>query len=203
MFALTVDQVGSRSDVDRVADVLAGATRWREGGAVLGPDRTAGDEFQLLYRDAGAALTAALGLTRDGRWTVGLGVGEVHHPLPATTREATGTALAAARQAVDAAKRSPFRLVVAAAEAPRAAADATALVHLLLEVRGRRSPEGWAVADLLAQGLSQAEVAERQGVTPQAISQRARAGGVRTEDAALPALVRVLDALDQEVGGRR
>ena len=203
MFVLTVDQVGSRSDVDRVQEVLADAARWRRRGVVLGPDRTAGDEFQLVLPDAADALACALDLNRDGRWSTGLGVGSVRRPLPATTREATGDAFSAAREAVDAAKRTPYRLVVAAARAPRSAADVTALLHLLLDVRARRSPEGWAVADLLAEGLSQAEVAERQGVTPQAISQRARAGGLRAEDAALPALQRLLAALDEEVGGRR
>ncbi len=199
---LTVDQVGSRSDVDRVAPLLEEGSLLRRG-ALLGPDRTAGDEFQLVHGDAGRALTTALALTRDGRWSVGLGVGDVRVPLPRTTREATGDAFTAARTAVDAAKRTPFRLVVAAVDAPVAAGDVTALLHLLLEVRLRRSPEGWAVADLLAEGLSQTEVAERQGVTPQAISQRARTAGLRTEDAALPALVRRLEALDREVGGSR
>ena len=200
---LTVDQVGSRADADRVTGVLDDGASWRDRGVVLGPDRTAGDEFQLVLTDAGPALAAALRLTREGRWSVGMGVGPVRLPLPATTREATGDAFSAAREAVDAAKRTPLRMVVATVAARRSAADVTALVHLLLEVRARRSPEGWAVADLLAEGLSQAEAAERQGVTPQAISQRARAAGLRAEDAALPALERVLAALDREVGGRR
>lgn len=195
MFVLTVDQVGSRREADRVAAVEADAAHWADEGAVRGPDRTAGDEFQLLFADADAALRAVLRLTRDGRWSVGVGVGEVASPLPATTREAQGPAFGAARAAVDAAKRAQHRAVVAADDA-EAAADLTALLQLLLEVRARRSAEGWAVADRIAEGRTQAEVAEAEGVTPQAVSQRARTAGLRLEEAAVPALTRLLARLD-------
>lgn len=195
MFALTVDQVDSRHRADRVAGIVADAAGWRERGAVLGPDRTAGDEFQLLFRRARPALDAALLLTREGGWSVGIGVGAVDEPLPATTREATGPALAAAREAVEAAKRAPERLVVIGADAERSA-GATAVLGLLVDLRARRSPEGWAVADLLAEGLPQHRIAERLGVTPQAISLRARAAGTRLELAALPAAARELAALE-------
>ena len=60
MIVLTVDQVDSRHGTDLVQGVLDGASRLREHGAVLGPDRTAGDEFQLVFRDARAALGTAL-----------------------------------------------------------------------------------------------------------------------------------------------
>lgn len=195
MFVLTVDQIGSRKEPDRVAAVEADAARWRADGAVRGPDRTAGDEFQLLFADARAALRAVLRLTRDGRWSVGIGVGEVVSPLPATTREAQGPAFGAARVAVNAAKRAQHRAVVAADDA-EAAADLTALLQLLLDVRARRSAEGWAVADRIAEGRTQADVAEAEGVTPQAVSQRARAAGLRLEEAAVPALTRLLARLD-------
>jgi hypothetical protein len=196
MFTLTVDQIDSRGTAeDAVAPILADRAAWRARGAVLGPDRTAGDEFQLVYEDAASALTAALLLRRSGPWSVGIGVGEVETPLPATTGAGRGEAFVAARAAVDAAKRSPHRLAVAATDAERAE-GVTALIGLLLEVRSRRSPEGWEVADLLADGLSQVAIAERLGVTPQAISLRARAAAVRLEREALPALERALGDLD-------
>jgi hypothetical protein len=196
VFVMTVDQVGSRRGADRVAAILADRDAWRARGALLGPDRTAGDEFQLLFDDAGATLDAVLRLTRDGGWSVGVGVGGVETPLPDTTGAARGPAFVAARDAVEAAKRAPRRLVVAADDAD-AAAGVTALVGLLLEVRARRSAEGWEVADLLHAGLSQARIAQRLHVTPQAISLRARAAAVRLEQDAVPALVAALGALDQ------
>jgi hypothetical protein len=196
MYVLTVDQIDSReSDVDGVAPILAGRATWREVGAVLGPDRTAGDEFQLVFDAAGGALDAALRLRRTGTWRVGIGVGEVQTPLPATTGAGRGSAFVAARWAVDAAKRSPHLLAVAAPD-EAGAAGVSALIGLLLEIRSRRSPEGWQVADLMSAGLSQAAVAERLGVTPQAISLRARAAGIRLERDAMPALERALADLD-------
>jgi hypothetical protein len=196
MFVLTVDQIDSRgTEDDAVASILTARADWRERGAVLGPDRTAGDEFQLVFADAAPALDAALRLRRDGSWSVGIGVGGIRTPLPGTTGAARGDAFLTARVAVDAAKRAPHHLAVAGPDAS-AAAGVTALIGLLLEVRARRSAEGWQVADLLAAGLSQAGVAERLGVTPQAISLRARAAAVRLERDALPALVGALSALD-------
>lgn len=195
MFVLTVDQVDSRhAPTDAVAPILAERDAWREAGAVLGPDRTAGDEFQAVFEDAGAALETALRLRRDGGWSVGIGVGDVRSPLPDTTGEATGTAFLAARAAVEAAKRAPHRLAVVAPD-EAAAEGVTALIGLLLELRSRRSAEGWEVADLAEQGLTQAAMAERLGVTPQAISLRSRAAGVRLDREAVPALVRDLAAL--------
>lgn len=196
MFVLTVDQIDSReSDVDGVTPILADRETWREAGAVLGPDRTAGDEFQLVFDAASGALDAALRLRRTGTWSVGIGVGEVQTPLPATTGAGRGSAFLAARAAVDAAKRSPHHLAVGAPDEARAA-GVSALIGLLLEIRSRRSPEGWQVADLMAAGLSQAAVAERLGVTPQAISLRARSAAIRLERDAMPALVGALGDLD-------
>ncbi|MGN6446802.1 DNA-binding protein [Amnibacterium sp.] len=196
MFVLTVDQVDSRrSDEDAVAPILAARDDWRERGAVLGPDRTAGDEFQLLYATAAPALDAALRLHRTGLWSIGIGVGAVVVPLPSSTGAGRGDAFVSARAAVESAKRSPNRLAVAAADT-RAARGDGALIGLLLEVRSRRTPEGWEVADLVEEGLSQAAIAERLGVTPQAISLRVRAAAVRLERDAVPALEQVLAELD-------
>lgn len=196
MFVLTIDQIDSRaSDTDAVAPILADRTGWRERGAVLGPDRTAGDEFQLVFEDSARALDAALHLRRDGRWSVGIGVGEVRTPLAATTGAAGGAAFLAARAAVDAAKRAAHHLAVAGA-GERIDEGVSALIGLLLEVRARRSREGWEVADLLAEGLSQAGIAERLGVSPQAISLRARTAAIRLERDAIPALAAALAGLD-------
>jgi len=60
-----------------------------------------------------------------------------------------GIGEAVARELVGAGMR------VAVTGRTQAAADAEALVRLLVELRDRRSPEGWEVHDLLADGLSQ------------------------------------------------
>lgn len=202
MLVLTVDQVDSRHSEDAVGPLLPRLTaRWGDA-LLLGPDRTAGDEFQMVLSDPGAALDIVLELTRTEGWSVGLGVGDVALPLPSTTREAVGTAFVAARTAVERAKKAAHRFAIAAetATGPLSADDVEALAALLLEVRARRSPEGWAVADRLAGGTSQTDVARELGITPQAVSLRAKAAGLRLEERAVPALVRALGLLDD--GGR-
>jgi hypothetical protein len=165
---------------------------------VLGPDRTAGDEFEVVVGDAPAALRLALHLSRLRTWSVGVGVGPVELPLPATAREAAGDAFVLAREAVDRAKRRPHRFALAAGPGggPLGGDDVEALVDLLLALRDRRSEEGWEVADLLESEGSQVAVAARLGVTPQAVSLRARAAGLREELDALPAITALLAALD-------
>ncbi|MES1169461.1 MAG: DNA-binding protein, partial [Leifsonia sp.] len=113
MFAITADQVGSRNDADLVDDGLALVSRVGGDRLALPPDRTAGDELQVLTPDAGAALGLVLALARDHHWHVGLGVGEVREPLPDATRAAAGTALIRARDAVESAKKRPTRVAVA------------------------------------------------------------------------------------------
>src|SRR3712207_3965666 len=98
MFVLTVDQVDSRHQEDRVAGALDQVRRNAGERLALPPDRSAGDEFQLLTADARTALDLTLALTRGGGWSVGLGVGSVREPLPASVREATGPAFIAARE---------------------------------------------------------------------------------------------------------
>ncbi|BDZ47547.1 DNA-binding protein [Naasia aerilata] len=153
-----------------------------------------------MTASASTALDAALALARTGHWSVGLGVGTVRMPLPTTVREASGPAFIAARAAVDAAKKAAHRFWLAA-EA-RGLLDDTqvrALIELVLTVRSRRSEEGWAVVDLLREGHNQASAAARLGITPQAVSLRLSAAHWRVEEAALPALVLLLEDLDRGV----
>ncbi len=195
MFVLTADQVDSRSSADRVAAMIdflnAGPLR-----PVLKADRTAGDELQILVADGSDALTVILHLTRTGQWSVGCGTGAVSTPLPGNIREATGSAFIAARKAVDRAKKRQTRFALESEPVTPEAADGEALIDLLLALRARRSPEGWELYDLLyGTDLTQADAAARLGISPQAVSLRARAGELRTEQAAREPLARILDQL--------
>lgn len=220
MFVVTADQKGSRSDVDRAASVLEDLNRRFDGVTELPVDRTAGDEVQALLAGASDALAMVLDLTRREHWSVGLGIGRVRTPLPADTRAATGDAFIAARDAVDAAKRSPTRFALAvegiphpapgtagtaargdAGRDPGGAADVSpdeveALITLLLLARDRRTEQGWEVVDRMASGGTQRDVAAALGITPQAVSTRLRTTGWRTEQAALPGLAKLLQRLD-------
>jgi hypothetical protein len=200
MFVITADQVGSR----RTADLVAGALTDIQGA--LGPrlalpaDRTAGDELQAVTSDARTALELVLRLSREGRWSVGCGIGAVDG-LAESTRASTGPAFVAARDAVEAAKKSRTRLSVRGGVDSLGSAAIEPLADLLLLLRARRSEPGWELADLLGTGLTQADAAQQLGITPQAASQRARAAEIAAEAAAVPALVRLLELADAPTAG--
>lgn len=198
MFVIIADQIDSRHHDDRVAGAL-GDLHDRFGATlVLPPERTAGDELQLLTADAETALEAALLLLRDEHWRVGLGLGVVRAPLPSSVREARGPAFVAARTAVEAAEKRPTRCAVRGpADEDETVADLGALVDLLLTQRARWSEQGWEMHDLLEGGDTQADAAERIGITPQAASKRARAAGLKLDADARAALARLLAAADR------
>jgi hypothetical protein len=199
VFVVTVDQVDSRAHDDLVGRAVRDVTVTYADTLVLPAERTAGDEFQVAVDDAGAVLDIVRELTRAGSWSVGVGVGGVRHPLPASTREATGDAYYAARAAVDRAKKAPTRFALETAadegEAADLAHDCEALIDLLLSLRERRTDGGWEIADLLASGMSQKQAAEALGITASAASLRIRAAGIRLEDRSVVALRRLLDRL--------
>ncbi|MFO7690240.1 MAG: DNA-binding protein [Cryobacterium sp.] len=75
--------------------------------------------------------------------------------------------------------------------------EVEALISLLLLLRHRRSPEGWEATDLLEQGLPQVEIAGILGISTAAVSQRVKSALWRADEAARPALVRLLGNLDR------
>jgi hypothetical protein len=193
MFVVTADQKGSRSSADLVPAALAAIGRLDTASRVLlGPERTVGDELQLVTADARATLDVVLLLARERRWSVGVGAGAVEEPLSDSVRASRGVAFVRAREAVDRAKRSTTRVAIeSAGDVPRV----EPLIGLLVDLRDRRSPKGWEVDDLLAAGLSQREAAERLGITESAVSLRAKTAGVHLERDAREALVPLLDAV--------
>jgi hypothetical protein len=194
MYVITSDQRDSRTTADLVPAALAAVGTYARPGLSLPPERTAGDEVQVAVADADSLLAIVLDLTRTGRWSVGVGVGEVESPLPESVRAARGDAFVNARDAVDRAKKASTRVAITASDG---GADAEALVRLLVELRDRRTTEGWEVYDLLAEGMTQREAAAQLGITEGAVSLRVKSAGLRTEEAAVPALIRVLARLDE------
>ncbi|HEY4226234.1 MAG TPA: DNA-binding protein [Pseudolysinimonas sp.] len=201
MFAITADQVDSRHGDDLVAGALLELADLGGARLLLPPDRSAGDELQVATVDAGTALRLLLHLTKTGAWSVGMGVGEVRRPIPDVTRAITGPAFELARTAVESAKKRPSRFALGIEEGRHPdAATLEPLIDLLLQLRARRTPEGWELFDLLDHGLTQAEAASRLGITPQAISLRAQAAQLRTEFAAHQALVTLLTDAGDRIG---
>lgn len=205
MFVITADQVDSRNDRDRAGELVEQLTDRFPGAFLLPPDQTSGDEIQMLLADAADCLDVILAIQRTNHWSIGLGVGAVRTPLPAATRQASGGAFIAARDAVTRAKRTDARFALSmdgAADADTGtrsavtATDVEALVSMLLLVRRRRSAEGWEVVDLLTAGRSQAQAAARLGISTAAVSQRVKSALWRVEEAGRPALVKLLATLD-------
>jgi hypothetical protein len=175
---LTVDQRGStrQSAPDRVPEALSGLAGLAGATLLRSFERTAGDEFQGVL-DAPAALAPVVErLLRDDAWNIGVGVGTVDEPLPESTRAGRGPAYVHARDAVTAAKSSPWRLRVEG-DAAEVRALETAL-WLWAALLSRRTRRGWEVADLVDAGLRYDEVADRLGITQSAVSQRAQAAGI-------------------------
>lgn len=197
MYAVTVDQVGSRSHDDRVEQAIDVVRTASEGHVVLPPERTAGDEFQFLLDDAETLLDVVFALARTDGWSIGIGIGDVEEPVPSSTRAARGDAFVQARAAVDRAKDVPEHLALEVAPGRRlGTADVEPLVAQTVRARRRRSREGWELADLLRAGHSRTEAAEVLGVTPQAVAKRWLAADLRSDDAVHAALARLLTEAD-------
>lgn len=170
---LTIDQRDSRRDRDRVEDLLTALAELAAfpSGAVLAFERTAGDEVQGMLGSAEAVLDVATLTSREGHWSIGVGLGSVNQPLPSSTRSAGGPAFERARVALDRAKGTP-ELIALEGPDPRSAGHAETALAVLGDLLLRRSEQGWAAADLMAAGLTQSATAQRLGVSKQAVSQR-------------------------------
>lgn len=177
-FVLTADQIASRRHEDAVPGALA-ALASLDPAPLLGFERTVGDEIQALTDDPATVVAAVLTLTRLDGWRIGIGLGAVEAPVPASTREARGPAYVAAREALGAARNSPTDLALRAAGTvgadpyrEAAVTDAETALILLRWVVQRRTPEGWELLDLLAADPVSRHAAATLGISPSAVSQR-------------------------------
>ncbi len=170
MYVMTIDQRGSTGDIDRVPGLLKELSALSTAGRF---ERSVGDEVQGVVERADEVVEIALHALRSGRWYVGIGVGEVDLPLPASPREGSGPAFVAARTAVDRAKGAaahvPLAVVAgrgrrrasatvsaaAAADADhgfreaKACANAEAVLRLIGRLVQDRTAAQWKVLDVL------------------------------------------------------
>src|SRR6478609_5986545 len=110
MYVMTIDQRGSSTDIDRVPGLLAELKGLSTAGRF---ERSVGDEVQGVVERPEEVVEIALHALRSGRWYVGIGVGEVDQPLPASPREGSGSAFVAARAAVERAKAAAAHVPLA------------------------------------------------------------------------------------------
>lgn len=185
------DVVDSRHYADRaalhrtVSDALAGVT----GGAVRPPAFTVGDEFQGSYRTVGAAIDAALalrlavGASADIRFGVGWGTVTMlddhieDGPGWWSAREAIEWVAGAQRQPTTATLRTAYRSGVPGGPDPGAVNAALLCRDQLLgslDARSLRLFRG------LLNGTTKKELAELEGISPSAVSQRSVRDGLDT-----------------------
>lgn len=204
MFVLTVDQRGSRRDVDRVQDLVDAMNtdpmNTDEGHAhstrLVRPfQRTAGDEVQAVVADPSSVVDIAIDLVERGHWSIGIGIGAAEHPLPEETRAGRGQAFEAARVAVERAKNAPGRIAVEGADED-AAGDADTALTLVAMLVARRSNEGNEAVARMRSGLTQTEAARALDISKQAVSQRLSTAGWQVEVAGRRLAQRLLRKAD-------
>lgn len=208
MYVLTIDQRGSTSDVDRVPALLAELDALSSGGRF---ERSVGDEAQGVLERPTEVVEIALHALRGGHWYVGIGVGAVDLPLPASPREGSGPAFVAARQAVERAKAAAAHVPLAvvaggarrggaatsgpASEAAIACANAEAVLRLIGRLVQDRTEAQWKVVDALRSVQhgqanthgTQKIAARKLGITEQSVSRALLRSGWQEEWAARPA----------------
>lgn len=177
---VTADQRNSRHSRDRVPIALDSLAAALGDRLTLPFERTAGDEIQALTQDPAAVVAAVLTLTRLSAWHIGIGLGPVELPLPASTREARGPVYLAARTAVDEARNAPANLRLVATGTVRTdpygetvVRRAEAALVMVRALVSRRTAEGWEIMDVLDETGSGKLAARRLGISPSAVSQRA------------------------------
>lgn len=184
MFVLTIDQRGSRTHGDRVPKLLSLLS---DLDSVLEFERSVGDEIQGVLTDPDVVVEAVARVLRDQDWYIGIGIAAVDLPLPKNSREASGDAFIAAREAVELAKKTgervPLRVRTPVPAAMQWTAGAEGVLVLLGDVVRKRSEAEWRVLDALeaAPGLAQKEIAKRLQISPQAVSKAIYRSGRQEE----------------------
>ena len=205
MYAITADQVGSRRAADLADAQLVAIDALVGDRLVLPADRTAGDEIQAATDDAAAALAIVLHLTRDGNWSVGLGIGDVRTPLPEATRAMTGCAFILGARCRDGRQEAPHPVLArdrrrtAARQAHAATADRPAAAPARTahsRGMGGRRPVSSAARPRRSSPPTSASPRRRSACA-------SRTPSSHTETAAIAALVALLDAAGEPPTGGR
>ena len=201
MFVVTMDQKDSRHDADRVPDLLS---RLDPIETLGGFARTVGDEVQGALASADQVVRAArIGLW-SGYWHIGIGCGSAGSgdifADDDAMRSARSPAFIRAREAVEASKKYTVSLAVVGADVDLAG-DVQAVLQLLGVLIDSRTDAQREVVELAGEGLSGQEIAKRLGISEASVSRRRGLSRISEEEAAWPAIRRLLAELDASNGG--
>ncbi len=167
--AILLDQRRSRRGPDLVEPWLKRVNA-SDIRLLLPFERTAGDEMEGLVDDPKAFTEIVLPALESPSWWIGIGIGDVDTPLPKSVRQSRGIAFELARQAIGEAKARPERLRVLDRE--RDPVDLEAVLLLMGALYSRRRQRDSPALRLRSSGLNTVQIAERLGVTKQAVSQQ-------------------------------
>ncbi|WP_193104409.1 helix-turn-helix domain-containing protein [Brachybacterium sp. FME24] len=201
MFVLSFSAASPRRTRDTDDQVPALLEALGAVTCALPAERTAGPEVLALVSRAETALDALLRAREAGDWAIGLGIGAVDRPLPETVRAISGPAASAAAAAVASARTtSSVPIVVRAADSRHrdTAEDAEAVLRLIGWMVRTRNRGQWRAVRALRDdpGATQAQLAQRLGVTQQTVSRAVTTSGWREESAAHPLATRLLSMID-------
>lgn len=198
MFVLTADEDQSTVRGEHIQSTITALRIHLAAGShelALPPERTVGDEFQLVSYSAAPIVAACLFLLAEGRWAIGVGIGPGQ--LAYSTRASRGPAFVAARAAVESARRrSAVRPIVIHGSDPDGASHATAIAQALAAFVMQRSPAGHSAVAAVSAAPTQQAAAHALGITQQALSQRLTAAHHREVLGLSSVLERGLAALD-------
>ncbi len=184
---ILLDQRQSRSREDLVAEWSQTLNEEMDQRLLLPFTRTSGDEMQALLGD-GALGTIVRRVLTSGDWWVGIGIGEVEHPLPADTREGRGPAFWNARQAIEEAKaRRETRPISVVADGEMGERLTQCLDPLAFVINRRTDSQRQAAEAYFRTGSIQATAAEL-GISVQGARKNVLAAGC-DEETALGSLV--------------
>jgi hypothetical protein len=163
--AILLDQKRSRRSPDLVHPWLEETSGSLD---LLRPfERTAGDEMQALIDDPEALADVLIRALQSSQWWIGVGVGTVVEPLPASVRESQGEAFFLARTAIDVAKR---RRVISATVMSYEAdtAPLEACLWLMEALYAQQTP----ASRLRRVGIAPTQIESELGITHQAVSKQ-------------------------------
>ena len=200
MYVLTVDQQSSRTEPDRIPELLNAVD---DVSTVLPFVRTVGDEAQAVLESAPQVVHACVAMARAGQWSIGIGLGEVEEPLPATSVEARGSAFIAARTAVETAKNSWSPLCIETSttgeDHVKNAQNAQTVLRLMVDLVARATDTQWQITAVMLKnpGTTQAQIAQELNISQQAVSKSLRASRAEGIIEAIECAERLLDRAHQ------
>ena len=177
-----LDQQRSSTSPDRVDEAAKRLSAALAPGLLRQPVRTAGDEMQAVIGDSGVVPNLVEFCLRWREWWLGIGLGEIE-TLGATARDSRGPAFAAAREAIDAAKRRGRPPLAVRGEPSELSERLEGMCDVIAFLVDRRTDRQWEVIDVTRARGSGSSAASLLAISPQSANEVLRSAGFREQQA--------------------